>query len=277
MALIRCILSGGSAKGILECAGAVNAVADRGHQIGVGAGTSAGGVILGALAAGRAPIEVKRIVLARDFTDFISTGWWSWGRLVTKGALSNGRAYLAFLRDVTFGKTFRDAVFDVRLTGADYSFGGPRVFSFDTDLDMELALAMRITSAIPLGFSAVEYQGRWYQDGGVYAHVPVEASAQARAGRTVIFALAEAPGQTEKRVRWKANVGLTREVERTMDLLVDANVEAQLARAPADAVRVFSDALGFRTLDFAFTAVQKQSLYDHGYELMAKALEGAGL
>lgn len=276
MSRIRLILSGGSGKGMLECAGAVNALADRGHEIAIGAGTSAGGVILGVLAAGRTPVEVQRILMARNFTKFISTGWRAWVRLATRGVLSNGRAYLAFLREITRGRRFRDADFDLRLTGSDYSAGAPRVFSIDTDPDMEIALAMRITSAIPLGFAAVEYQGRWYKDGGVYAHVPVEAGMHGIA-RTVIFALAQPPGGIENLTRWRATVGLVREVERAVDLLVDANVEAQLSRAPEDAVKIFSDGLGHGTLKFDFTAAEKQALHDHGYGLMAAALQKAGL
>lgn len=276
MAKVRCVLGGGSAKGILECAGAAAAIEDRGHVISVGVGTSAGGVVIGALAAGRGPSEIRNVLMDRDFSEFISTGWRAWLRLATRGALSSGREYLEFLRGFTRGKRFRDAQFDVRLTGADYTAGALRVFSAAADPDMDLALAMRITSAIPLGFSAVEYQGRWYKDGGVYAHVPVEAGADGT-DREVIFALAQPPGGMENRARWRANVGLVREVERTLDLLVDANVEAQLARAPEDAVRVFSDGLGHGTLKFDFSPAEKQALFEHGYSLMAAALKASGL
>ena len=118
MANVRLVLSGGSARGILEAAGAVNALADRGHEISVGAGTSAGGIIMGALAAGRAPKEIKQIVLETDFGQFISTGWRSWWRLIRKGSLSDGKALLKFLKRITRDVTFKDAIFDVRIVRA---------------------------------------------------------------------------------------------------------------------------------------------------------------
>lgn len=275
--MVRLVLSGGSARGLLECCGALNALADRGHEVAVGAGTSAGGVVLGLLAAGRAPSEIRNLLLQTDFRRFISTGWGAWLRLVTRGALSDGRAYLAFLREATRGRTFREAHFDVRLTASDYSAGTLRVFTREDDPDMELATAMRITSAMPLGFSAVEHGGRWYKDGGVYAHVPVWAGVRDISDRTVIFALARPPGGVDNPMDWRADVGLVREVERTVDLLVDANVEAQFAGAPADAVRVFSDGLGVGTFQFGLSAARKQELYEHGYGLTAAALEAAGL
>ena len=276
MALVRLVLSGGSAKGLLECAGAVCALEDRGHEVGVGAGTSAGGIVLGALAAGRAPSEIKNVLFEMDLTRFVSTGWGGWLRLATRGCLSSGKALLEFLRDFTRLKTFAEAHFDVRLTASDYSAGRMRVFRPEDDPTMELATAMRATSAMPLAFAAVEHEGQWYKDGGMYAHVPVDAAARAPE-RTVIFALAQPPGVCQNNTPWKADVGLVREVGRTVDLLVDANVEAQMAGAPADAVTVFSDALGYGTLQFDLGPADKQALYDHGYGLMHEALEKAGL
>lgn len=277
VAVVRLVLSGGSAKGLLECAGAVCALEDRGHTIGVGAGTSAGGIVLGALASGRAPSEVKNILFERDFTDFVSTGWLSWLRLATRGNLSNGKALLDFLRDFTRYKTFAEAHFDVRLTASDYTAGCMRVFRPEEDPTMEIALAMRATSAMPLAFSAIEYEDRWYKDGGVYAHVPVDAGTRAPDERTVIFALAQPPGVCKNAEPWRMDVGLVREVGRTVDLLVDANVEAQMVNSPEDAVTVFSDALGYGTLDFALGPSDKQALFEHGYALTAEALEAAGL
>lgn len=275
MPAIRLILSGGSAKGVLECAGALNAVFDRGNTLSVGAGNSAGGVVLGALAAGKSPKEIRELVMKTDFTKFISTGFWGWWRVARKGNLSDGKEYLKFLEGLTGGKTFKDAGFDVRMVGADFTYGGPVVFSRDLSPGMPLALAMRITSALPIGFSAVEWQGRWYKDGGVYAHVPIEAARTPEP--TIIFALAHDQKGTPEMVDWAADVGLLKEVERTVDLLVDANVRYQMEKAPEGSIKVFSDALGFGTMKFDFSESEKTALYKHGYDLMDGALKAAGL
>jgi NTE family protein len=276
MANVRLVLSGGSARGILEAAGAVNALADRGHEISVGAGTSAGGIIMGALASGRAPKELKQIVLETDFNQFISTSWWSWWRLIRKGALSDGKVLLKFLQRITRDVTFKDAIFDVRITSANYTLGQEQVFTKDTDPDMPLALAMRITSAMPLGFSAVEYKGHWFKDGGVYENVPIETGIRA-IERVVIFALADSVDGVQNDVPWKADVGLVKEASRSISLLLDANMEASYRQAPEDAIKVFSDGLGVPTLKFDLSRDERQKLFDHGYELMAKGLIDAGM
>jgi NTE family protein len=274
MPAVRFVASGGSAKGLLEITGALSALIEQGNSIEIGAGTSAGGVILGALASGRSPSEIKDTLMGMDFTRFISTGLWSKLRLLSSGNLSNGKALLKFFEEFTKGKTFGDSGFDIRITGADYSFGQPQVFAKQTHKQMPLALAMRITSAMPLAFDAVEYDARWFKDGGVYAHIPVEASREPF--RTVIFALAQDPASI-KREAWGAEPGIIREIGRTVDLLVDANVKAELDKAPPDAIKVFSDGLGFSAFKFDFTRAEKERLFAHGHELMGAALKVAGL
>jgi NTE family protein len=266
-------MSGGSAKGVIEAAGVLNALFERGNVVEIGAGTSAGGIILGALAAGRSPKDIRNMAIEMDFSKFISTGFFALTRAVFKGCLSDGKALLKFFTELTEGKKFRDAGFDVRIVGSDYSNGRVEVFQKETHPEMPLALAMRITSAMPLAFSAVEYNGKWYKDGGVYAHVPVEASKEPL--RTVIFAQASPPEAKPK--GWSADAGIIHEVERTLDLLVDANVDEEMQKAPPGAVRIYSDALGFSTFKFSFTRAEKERLYQHGYDLMHRALEVVGL
>lgn len=278
MASVRLVLSGGSAKGVLEGVGALNAVVDRGHEIVVGAGTSAGGVILGAFASGKSAKDLKDVAMKMDFTKFISTGFFAKLRAAFTGTLSDGKALLKFFNELTGGKKFKDATFDVRITGADYSDGQPRVFTKSQDAEMPLALAMRITSAMPLAFSAAEYGGRWYKDGGVYAHVPIDASRDLQE-RTVVFAQAHdhTDAHPDEHEDWAADVGIVREIERTLDLLVDSNVHSSLEKAPADTVKAFSDGLKYGSFKFDFSQAEKDKLFAHGYDLVKAAMTKAGL
>jgi NTE family protein len=273
MSKLRLVMSGGSAKGVVEAAGALNAVFERGNVVEIGSGTSAGGIILGALAAGKSPKDIKSMAIETDFSKFVSTGFFSLMRAAFKGCLSDGKDLLKFFTELTGGRLLKDAGFDVRIVGSDYTNGKAQVFRKETHPEMPIALAMRITSAMPLAFSAVEYNGTWYKDGGVYAHVPIEASREPL--RMVIFAQADPPDAKPK--GWKADAGIVKEVERTLDLLVDANVDEEMQKAPPDAIRVYSDALGFSTFKFDFTRSEKERLYQHGYDLMYRALEVAGL
>lgn len=275
MASIRCIISGGSAKGILEGVGALNAISDRGYDVEIGAGTSAGGIVLGGLASGRTPAQMEVLMMGMDFTKYISTGFFSLLRLATKGNLSDGSKLLAFFESVTEKKKFKDARFDLRITASDYERGMPRVFSKATDPEMPIALAMRITSAFPLGFSAAKYDGRWYKDGGIYQHVPVSAG-EREIIPMVVFAMAHEHSETADE-KWEADVGIIKEAGRTVDLLVDANAHAELDKAGPTAVKVFSDCLGYGTFKFDFTKDEKARLFKHGYDLMREALTKAGM
>jgi len=273
--MLRCIISGGSAKGILEAVGALNAISDRGYDVEIGAGTSAGGIVLGGLASGRSPAQMEVLMMAMDFTKYISTGFFGLLRLATKGNLSDGSKLLSFFESVTEGKKFKDARFDLRITASDYERGMPRVFSKATDPEMPIALAMRITSAFPLGFSAAQYGGRWYKDGGIFQHIPVSAG-EREVLPMVIFAMANEPND-EADETWAADVGILKEAGRTVDLLVDANAHEELDKAPENAVKVFSNCLGYGTFKFDFTKDEKTRLFKHGYDLTKDAMTKAGM
>jgi NTE family protein len=275
MAKIRLVISGGSAKGILEAVGALNAISDRGYDVEIGAGTSAGGIVLGGLASGRSPAQMELLMMSMDFTKYISTGFFSLLRLAAKGNLSDGSKLLSFFESVTEKKKFKDARFDLRITASDFERGQPRVFSKETDPEMPIALAMRITSAFPLGFSAAKYDGRWYKDGGVYQHVPVSAGAR-EIFPMVVFAMAHEHSEKAEE-KWAADVGLLKEAGRTVDLLVDANVHAEIENAPQNAVIAYSDCLGYGTFKFDFTKDEKTRLFKHGYDVMKDAMTKAGM
>jgi len=68
---------------------------------------------------------------------------------------------------------------DLYITGTDVSNRVPRIFSFETTPDMEVALAVRISMSIPLYFETIEYQypgtnePQLYVDGGIMWNYPV--------------------------------------------------------------------------------------------------------
>ena len=88
-----------------------------------------------------------------------------------------------FIRDfgkVTFGQmrelgeAFPEFGFkELYLTGTNLTNGGLKVFSADTDPEMPIWLALRITMSFPGGFVPVKYKGHYYADGGIADNYPM--------------------------------------------------------------------------------------------------------
>lgn len=73
----------------------------------------------------------------------------------------------------------RQPFLQLYITGTDITNRTPRLFSFETTPDMEVALAVRISMSIPLFFETIEYQypdtdeAQTYVDGGLMWNYPV--------------------------------------------------------------------------------------------------------
>jgi predicted acylesterase/phospholipase RssA len=63
---------------------------------------------------------------------------------------------------------------ELYLTGTKISDASLRVFSADSDPDMPIVDAVRITMSFPGGFMPVEYQGYYYADGGIADNYPMQ-------------------------------------------------------------------------------------------------------
>lgn len=63
---------------------------------------------------------------------------------------------------------------DVLLTATDMQNGAQRVFGCETDPSIPLFKAVRIGMSFPGGFMPVQYEGRWYADGGIANNYPME-------------------------------------------------------------------------------------------------------
>lgn len=65
-------------------------------------------------------------------------------------------------------------ILDVLLTATDLHDGSQRVLTAEADEDLPLYKAVRMTMSFPGGFMPVEYEGRWYADGGISNNYPME-------------------------------------------------------------------------------------------------------
>lgn len=89
--------------------------------------------------------------------------------------------YIDNASDITFeqlnnlGKDYPELQFkELFVTGTKLSDASLKVFSADTDPNMSIVDAVRITMSFPFGFEPVLYQGEYYADGGIADNYPMQ-------------------------------------------------------------------------------------------------------
>jgi len=173
------VISGGSVEGICTATGFLRAIVDDlGHKVAAAAGNSAGAVVLSCHAAGKTPREIEEAVLNTDFGSFVRVpAWWEfwgWKAFLRRGWLSDGEDFLKLLERMTDGKKMKDAAFDLHVVGSDFTHYKLGVFNRESDPEMRLALAARISACLPGAFKPVRYGDAVWYDGGVRRHYPVD-------------------------------------------------------------------------------------------------------
>ncbi len=201
------VLEGGGVKGMayvgalrkLEEAGILSTV----KRVG---GSSAGGITALFLALGYTAIEIEQEMLEMDFTSFEDKQDPFWSEcLGSKGGtiaeklyrlyksgdfgLYEGEVFEHFVKTVIAKKignpnaTFADLkkakaidprIKDLMLTGSNLSKQDIEYFTAETNGDMPLWKAVRITMSFPGAFKVVEYKGNLYVDGGLANNCPIE-------------------------------------------------------------------------------------------------------
>ncbi|MEM3097473.1 MAG: patatin-like phospholipase family protein [Nitrososphaerales archaeon] len=176
---IDVVISGGSMDGICGATGFLKAITeDLRMNIVSAAGASAGGIILGAYAAGHSASEIEEIILKTKFSDFIRIPKWyniiSILSAIKNQYISDGTKLYDAFNKIVYGKTFSEIRIDLHIAGTDITRKYVRDFNRATDPNMPVALAMQITCTIPGCFKPVKYDGVTWYDGSIRSHYPVE-------------------------------------------------------------------------------------------------------
>ncbi len=169
-------LSGGAARGIAHV-GVLKVLAEQNIPIDFVAGTSAGSIAGGALAAGMSLEEVEKI--ARNLR------WKDMGRMTLSklGVQSNARLE-EFLRKLLPVTRFEDLKIPFAAVATDLHSGEPVVLSGEGDVPF----AIRASCTIPGWYVPVtDSRGRQLVDGGLVANVP--AAAARSLGADVVIAV----------------------------------------------------------------------------------------
>lgn len=187
MTITNLVFEGGGVLGV-AFVGALRYISEKGILPGITrmAGSSAGSFVALALTLGYSVSEISEILMSLDFAKFEDD---SYGvirdlhRLKKDYGLCKGDTLHAWIQELIFGKmgtrniTFselytRTGIFLV-ITGTCLNKQKTVFFNKDTTPDMDVSLAVRISSCIPIFFRAVRYQGDLYIDGGVLMNYPL--------------------------------------------------------------------------------------------------------
>ena len=262
---IGLVLAGGGAKGGAHV-GVLKVLEEQRIQIDCIAGTSMGALIGAGYAAGlpaadlerfvvgidwdavvggagrrpQEPIEQKRLQMAAS-TD-LELGL-QHGHIVTPGGLSNTsgiddllRTYVAKARTVA---DFNQLPIPYRAVATDMVTG--KMVVLDRG---DLATAMRASMAIPGAFSPVVWDKFILTDGGQVRNIPVDVARQTCADVVIVVNLVEPETPPEKLVQ------STQLLARSMDVMLQANEDVQLATLTERDVRIDVPMGDIGTADF---------------------------
>ena len=154
-------LSGGGARGVAHL-GVIKALHELGYEIEAYSGTSAGAIASVFLAAGLTPDQVLKKLISLNFYSILRPN------LASPGILGNSTLQKIFEQHLPV-KTFEELKVPVTICAADI-IKVKRVY-FQKG---ELLRPLMASSAIPVMFQAVEYQGWTLVDGGLLNNLPIE-------------------------------------------------------------------------------------------------------
>ena len=181
------VLEGGGVRGMAYI-GALQVLNDHDllKEVTRFAGSSAGAIVAGALAVGYTPDELKKILTAMRFDDFMddSFGWFrDIYRLFKEYGIHKGDAFLDWYggllaqktgsADITFEQVYTRYHKVLVITGACLNKKEVHYYHYLTNPKMPIRKAIRISMSIPIFFKAVWWQGDLLVDGGILDNYPL--------------------------------------------------------------------------------------------------------
>lgn len=143
------------------------------------AGSSAGALIAALLVIGYSVAEIFKLIYDVDVSSLIDPDV---TKLLTLFGVESGHKFMNKFKEMFYLKGFGPDVsfMDLyqktqkRLVVTASCLGkGIKYFDYENSPDMSVILALRMSIAIPLIFTAVQYKGDYYVDGGMLDNVPI--------------------------------------------------------------------------------------------------------
>ncbi|MDP4664131.1 MAG: patatin-like phospholipase family protein [Salibacteraceae bacterium] len=238
-------LGGGGARGFAHL-GAIKALAEKGLEADIYAGTSAGAIVGSFLASGLAPDEVFELMHKNKFSDYTKLHLPIDGFMSLEGMQAKLETYIK-------AKNLEDLNKPLIVCASNINTG--KVAYFEKG---KLSSIVAASSSIPVLFSPIKIGKHQYLDGGVFDNVPVAAL---RNVSDKVIAINIMPLETNSNVKNLMDVAL-----RTFQMSVEANTI--YSRKSAD---LFIEMEGIQKFG-VLSSANAQALFDLGYSY-TKALD----
>jgi NTE family protein len=224
---VVCALSGGGAKAAAHL-GAIRALGEHGLAPAHYVGTSMGGLVGAALAAGLTPGAVLA-ALRRGAARAVAAPSAALLLGVFASALFRPAPFRALIRRLVPARRFADLAVPLTVTAVDLESGELALFGAGGREDVPLEDALYATCALPLYLPPASIDGRLYVDGGLRAVLPLDAAASFAPGVLVAVDVGPAWRETppDRPARVPAMVRRSGQVQRVM---MAAQTETLLAR-----------------------------------------------
>ena len=268
----NCIFTGGSTRGLCYI-GVLKALEELDIKIDAYAGSSIGALILTFYALGYTAKEIEeetdKLNLWSLFVDINPNFIFDFG-------LSKGNKYYKWLKNKIESKfygndykkgemkpvCFKDIKADLIITATNVETSEMEIFSKETTPDMEIALALRITTSIPGLLKPVLYQGKTLTDGDILRARPIWKT---------VKRLTANPKQL---IEFRITGGNRNKISKNPVKLVNGIVNAAAYTIDNDAVNTYKDYINIIQInindllftDFNLSKDRKKSIYDIGYK-----------
>jgi len=220
-------MSGGGAKAAAQL-GALRALGDHGLVPAHYVGTSMGGLVGAALAAGMSPGEVLRALMGLDVRAVAAPSPRVLFGIFADGLFRAG-PFRALIRKLVPAERFADLAIPLTLTAVDLESGALALFGAGGRDDVSLEDALYATCALPLYFPPAHIDGRLYVDGGLRSVLPLDEAAAF--DPDVLFAVDVGPAWRETRPDRPARVpAMVRRSGQVQRVMMAAQTEQLLAR-----------------------------------------------
>lgn len=270
----NCIFTGGSVIGFCYV-GVLKAFEELNIKIDIHAGSSIGAIILTFYSLGYSLTEIKeeidKLKLYKLLLDFNPN-------FICDCGISKGSIYYNWLKkkiEIKFyGKyskdnkpvCFKDIETDLIIVSTNLNTSKSDVFSKETTPDMEIALALRLSSSMPFVFKPLKYNGNTYIDGDILRGRPIW---------KVADKLIEEP---EKLLEFRITGGNRNKIYKNPINFANSIINATAYNIDNNAVNTYKDFINIVQIDvnntlytdFNLSDKRKQEIYKIGYDTTMK-------
>src|SRR5881396_539713 len=262
------VFGGGGAKSLAH-AGAWKALLEAGLRPSHIVGTSMGGVIGAAFAAGSSYDRLVEIALSLQRKDFAALDAWSLAKGVFAGNILKPEPLKRTIARLVPATRFAELQIPLTITATDLDSGELVLFGALGE-DAPLIDALYASCALPLYLPPEAIDGRRLGDGGLRAVVPIDVAR--RIAADLVVAVDVGPGFDEPPAAKKAAIPpLVRAHGEAIRVMMAAQTERAIAMWPKDAPRlVVVRAVAEREATFAVDAAER--FLKAGYDATKRAL-----